>query len=129
MRTSAGSWRPADGLLNIHQIPSIEVFSYTAQGQPWIYPVGSELLLYAAYLLGGYGLLSWFGAAACTGTTALLLRRGSGFSAALAILAVPPIALRTAPRADMFTVVLFAAFLTLLWQQHETGHARLGFFP
>jgi Flp pilus assembly protein TadD len=29
----------------------------------------------------------------------------------------------------MFTVVLFAAFLTLLWEQHQTGHARLWLLP
>jgi len=124
-------WQLATGrwVAQHRQIPSIEVFSYTASGQPWIYPVGSGLLLYLAYLLGGYGLLSWLGAAACTGTTALLLRRGSVISAALAILAVSRVALRTAPRAEMFTVVLFAAFLTLLLQQHETGHAQLWLFP
>ena len=124
-------WQLATGrwVIQHHQVPSTEVFSYTGQGQPWIYPVGSGLLFYATYLLGGYGLLSWLGAAACIGTTSLLLRRGSGLSAALAILAVPPIALRTAPRADMFTVVLFATYLTLLWQQHETGHARLWLLP
>jgi hypothetical protein len=112
-----------------HQVPSTDVFSYTAQGQPWIYPIGSGLLLYATYLLGGYALLSWLGAAVCVGTLALLLRRGSGVCAILAILAVPLIADRTTPRADMFTVVLFAAFLTLLWQQHEEGRTPLWLLP
>lgn len=124
-------WQLATGrwVVQHHQVPSTDVLSYTAQGQPWIYPVGSGLLLYAAYLLGGYGMLSWLGAAACTGATALLLRRGSGLSAALAILAMPYVALRTGPRSDMFTVVLFATFLSLLWQQHETGHAQLWLLP
>ena len=36
-----------------HEIPSTDVFSYTAQGQLWVYPVGSGLLFYGAYLLGG----------------------------------------------------------------------------
>src|SRR6516225_6191853 len=56
------------------QIPSTEVFSYTARGQPWIYPVGSSLLLYGVYLVGGDALISWFGAASCAATTTLLLR-------------------------------------------------------
>ena len=56
------------------QIPSTEIFSYTAQGQPWVYPVGSALLFYGAYLVGNYALLSWLQAAACAGTVALLLR-------------------------------------------------------
>jgi hypothetical protein len=45
-----------------HQIPSTDVFSYTAQGQPWIYPVGSSLIFYGGYLVGGYALLTWLGA-------------------------------------------------------------------
>src|SRR6201987_2703997 len=61
-----------------HEIPSTDVFSYTARGQPWVYPVGSGLLFYGAYLLGGYTLLSWIQAAACAGTVDLLVRRESG---------------------------------------------------
>src|SRR6516162_9848908 len=112
-----------------HEIPSTDVFSYTAQGQPWIYPVGSGLLFYALFLIGGYALLSWLGAATCATTVALLLRRGSIASAAIAIFAIPRIAARTTPRADMFTVVLFAAFLSILWEHHLTGRARLWLLP
>lgn len=112
-----------------HQIPSVDVLSYTAAGQPWIYPIGSGLIFYGLFLLGGYKLLSWLAAAACVGVVALLLRRGSVVSAALAILAVPLITSRTTPRAEMFTVVLFAAFLSLLWQQHGTGEAKLWLLP
>ena len=79
--------------------------------------------------MGGFALLSWMGAVACVGTVALLLRRNSGVGAAIAILAVPVIALRTTPRADVFTVVLFAAFLSILWEQHRTGAARLWVLP
>lgn len=124
-------WQLATGrwVAQHRQIPSTDVFSYTAAGQPWIYPVGSCLLFYAAYLLGKYALLAWLGAAACAGTVALLISGRSMLSAALAILAIPVIALRTAPRAEMFTVVLFAAFLALLWRQHETGHAGLWLLP
>jgi len=124
-------WQLATGrwVVQHHQIPWTDAFSYTAQGQPWVYPVGSGLAFYAAFLLGGYGLLSWMGAAACVGTIALLLRRGSTVSAGLCILAVPLVAARTAPRADMFTVVLFAAFLSLLWENYQTGHAPLWLLP
>jgi hypothetical protein len=124
-------WQLAMGrwVLQHHQIPSTDILSYTAQGQPWIYPVGSGLLFYLAYLAGQYTLLSWLGAAVCVGTVALLLRRGSAITAALAILATPQIALRSTPRAEVFTVVLFAAFLTLLWEQYETGRARLWLLP
>ena len=124
-------WQLATGrwVVQHHYVPSVDVFSYTAQGEPWIYPVGAGLVFYAAYLLGGYALISWIGAAACCGTIALLLRRGSAVSAGIAILAVPLIAYRTAPRADMFTVVLFAAFLSLLWENYQTGGARLWLLP
>jgi tetratricopeptide (TPR) repeat protein len=112
-----------------HQIPSVDVLSYTASGQPWIYPIGSGLLFYGTFLLGGYALLSWLAALACAGVVALLLRRGSMVTAALAILAVPLITSRTTPRAEMFTVVLFAATLSLVWQQYESGKARLWLLP
>ena len=108
---------------------STDVFSYTAQGQPWIYPAGSGLLFYWAFLIGGYALISWVGAIACAGTIALLLRRGSAVTAALALIAVPLIAARTSPRADMFTVVLFAAYLSILWEQYQTGSAKLWLLP
>ncbi len=124
-------WQMATGRWDAqhHAIFSTDVFSYTAQGQPWIYPVGSGLLFYAAFLLGGYVLISWLGAVACAGTIALLLRRGSAVTAALAVIAVPAIAARTAPRADMFTVVLFAAFLSILWEQYEKGTGKLWLLP
>lgn len=112
-----------------HQIPSVEVLSYTAAGQPWTYPVGSGLLFYGLFLLGGYALLSWLAAAACAGVIGILLRRGSALTAGLAILAVPLITSRTTPRAEMFTVVLFAVTLSLLWQQHESGDAPLWLLP
>jgi tetratricopeptide (TPR) repeat protein len=96
---------------------------------PWTYPVGSSLIFYGAYVLGNYALLSWLQAVACAATVALLLRTGSLASGVLAILAVPLIAIRTRPRADMFTVILFAAFLSLLWQHHQSGRARLWLLP
>ena len=124
-------WQMATGrwVVQHHQVPSVDVLSFTAQGQPWIYPVGAGIIFYAAFLLGGFALISWIGAAACCGTVALLLRRNSAVGAGIAILGVPLIAYRTTPRADMFTVVLFAAFLSLLWENHQTGRARLWILP
>ncbi len=124
-------WQMATGrwVAQHHHIFSTDVFSYTSDGEPWIYPVGSGLIFYAAFLLGGFALISWIGAAACVGTVALLLRRGSAVSAAIAILAVPLIATRTTPRAEIFTVVLFAAYLSLLWENYQTGRAALWLLP
>src|SRR5271157_3193906 len=63
-------WQMATGrwVVQHHQIPRADVFSYTAQGEPWTYPVGAGLFFYAAYRLGGYALLSWITAAACVAT-------------------------------------------------------------
>ena len=124
-------WQMASGrwVTQHHQIFSTDVFSYTANGQPWVYPFGSALLFYGLYLLGGYALLTWFGAAACVGTVALLLRRGSAFTAAVAVLAIPLIGDRTTPRAEMFTVILFAAYLSILWQNYQTSRAPLWLLP
>jgi len=124
-------WHMATGRWAVqhHHIPSVDVLSYTAAGERWIYPVGAGVFFYLAFLIGGFKLLSWISAAACVGTVVLLLRRNSAVGAALAVLAVPLIADRTPPRADMFTVVLFAAFLSLLWQNHRSGDAPLWLLP
>ena len=124
-------WQLASGrwVAQHHQVFSVDVFSFTANGQPWIYPAGAGLLFYAAFLLGGYGLISWMGAAVCAGTVALLLRRGSAFSAAIVILGMPLIAARATPRADMFTLLLFAAYLSILWQYYQTSRAPLWSLP
>jgi Tfp pilus assembly protein PilF len=113
-------WQIASGrwVVQHHQIFSTDVFSYTAHGAPWIYPVLSGILFYLLYVAGGYALLSWLGAAVCAGILALLLRRDNILSIALAIIAVPLIANRTQPRAEMFTTFLFAAFLSLLWRHY-----------
>ena len=124
-------WQMATGRWAIehHQVPRVDVLSYTMPGEPWNYPLGSEILFYLAYRLGGFALISWIGAAACVGTIAILLRRNSAAGAAIAILAVPLIAARTTPRADMFSIVLFAAYLSLLWENYQTGRARLWLLP
>ena len=123
-------WQMATGrwVMAHHQVPSTDVFSYTAAGQPWIYPVVSCLVLYAVFAAGGYALLSWLGALACAGTAMLLVRRNS-FAAALAVLAIPRLAARTGPRADMFTTLFFAACFALLWAYHRKGEARLWVLP
>lgn len=124
-------WQLATGrwVAQHHHVFSSDVFSYTAAGHPWIYPVGSGLLFYSAYLLGGFGLISWLGAIAACSTVALLLRKGSAVTAGLAIVAVPIIVIRTIPRAEMFSVVLFAAFLSILWENYRSGAGRLWFLP
>lgn len=124
-------WQLATGrwIVQHGRIPFTDVFSYTALGTPWIYPVLSQVLLYLTYVIGGYGLLSWLGAAACVGTVALLLHRCSKVGAILAIASVPLIAACTPPRAEMFTAVLFAAYVNLLWKYHQSGKGPLWLLP
>ncbi len=124
-------WQLATGrwIAQHHGIFSTDVFSYTAFGQPWIYPALSGLIFYACFLMGGYALLSWTGAVACSATTALLLRKNGFAVSALALLAVPLIANRTQPRAEMFTTILFAAFLVLLWKHFRGSRMPLWMLP
>ena len=132
-------WQLATGryLVEHRQVPYHEVFTYTARGQEWIYPPFSGLFFYGLYSFGGFSIMSWFCAASCAGVVALLLRGGSlaglpqwpALVPALAIVAVPAIALRAAPRADLFSTVLFAAFFSLLWQQFRRGRAPLWLLP
>jgi tetratricopeptide (TPR) repeat protein len=124
-------WQLATGrwVVQHRHIFSTDVFSYTAAGQPWIYPVLSGIAFYLTYLAGGYSLLSWMGAIACAGTVVLLLRRRSLLGTVLAVVAVPLIANRTQPRAEMFTTILFAAFLSMLWRHRRGLPLRLWLLP
>jgi hypothetical protein len=112
-------WQLATGryIAQHRSIPSTDVLSYTAQGEPWIYPPLAEWLLYVLYGIGGFAALSWLNSLACTATAAIALSAESSLAAILlAILAIPRIAARTAPRADLLTTVLFAALLAVLWR-------------
>ncbi len=124
-------WQLATGrwIVQHGRIPFTDVFSYTAAGAEWIYPVLSQLLLYLSYVIGGYGLLSWLAAAACVSTVALLLRRSSIAGVTLAIASVPLIAACTPARAEMFTAVMFAAYVNLLWHYHQSGEGPLWLLP
>ncbi len=124
-------WQIATGRYIVQHmaIPSTEVFSYTARGNPWIYPPFSGLIFYLLFHAGGFAALSILSALACLATVALIAFQRSRFAAALAIVAVPAIAFRTVPRAEMFTTVIFAAFALLLWRHYDGGRARLWLLP
>jgi len=124
-------WQLATGryLIEHHQIPRVELFSYTAHGNEWIYPPFSGAIFYLLYLAGAYAALSWLGAFACAATTAILCSAGRRTTAALAFLAVPAIAFRTIPRAELFTTVLFAAVLAIIWKNYTGKRVRLWLLP
>src|SRR5215469_13563067 len=75
-------------------------------GVRWIYPIGSGLIFYALWSLGGYAALSYFAAGCAATTTALLLRKGSTISLLLAVVAIPAIVARSTVRADTFSTIL-----------------------
>jgi tetratricopeptide (TPR) repeat protein len=124
-------WQLATGrwVFEHHRVFSADVFSYTAAGQPWIYPAFSGVIFYITFLAGGYALLSWLGALTSAATIAVLLSWDSLASGILAVIAVPLIANRTQPRAEMFTTILFAVFLVLLWKYYRTGRSPLWLLP
>ena len=124
-------WQLATGryIVQHHTIPSTDVLSSTARGNEWIYPSGSGVILYTVSQLGGWNALSWLNALACISAIALLVFSGGRVTALLALLAVPAIDYRTEPRSEMFTTVLFAAFLVILWNHHRGERTRLWLLP
>jgi tetratricopeptide (TPR) repeat protein len=124
-------WQLATGraLVEQHQVPRVELFSFTAHGNEWIYPPFSGAIFYLLYLVGGYSALSWLGALACAAAVAFLCGAGGRLTAILAIVAVPAIAFRTIPRAELFTTVLFAAVLAIVWKHHADRRVRLWILP
>ncbi len=135
-------WQLATGryLAETGQIPRHDAFSYTAAGREWVYPVGGGVFFYGVYRLGGYPALTLVGLLACVTTAAFLLLanlRGRGScspplglaSLWLIALAVPAVAERTGARADLFSTLLFAATLSLLWRFHLGLSDRLYLLP
>ncbi|HEX8811205.1 MAG TPA: tetratricopeptide repeat protein, partial [Terracidiphilus sp.] len=110
-------------------MPRTELLSYTAYGTPWIYPPFGGALLYLVYAVGGLAALSWVNALACVLVTGIAMGRPRLLTSALAIFAVPSIAFRTVPRAELFTMLFFTAFLALLCQHRREGRAPLWLLP
>ncbi len=124
-------WQIATGryVAQHHQIPRSDVFSYASSGAPWSYPVLAGLIFYWLFLLGGYAALSWLLALAAVGTIGILLRRPGFVTAIAAFLAVPSIVFRENARAELFSTVLFAAYVALLWNYFRTGRLRFWLLP
>jgi tetratricopeptide (TPR) repeat protein len=124
-------WQLATGryVVQHHTIPRTEMFSYTAFGTEWIYPLLSGVMFYLLFLAKGYAALSWLNALAAMATVGFLLTTGKRVTAVLAILAVPAIAFRTTPRAELFTTVFFAALLALIWRHYQGKSSHLWLLP
>ena len=124
-------WQMAAGryLFHHHAIPRTELFSYTAHGVEWIYPILSCAIFYLLYQIGGYAAISWLCALTCVACIALLIYRRSLWAVALAILAVPVFASEIMPRASLFTMLLFTCFARLLLEHFEDRKAPLWLLP
>jgi tetratricopeptide (TPR) repeat protein len=124
-------WQMAAGryLFQHHAIPRTELFSYTAHGVEWIYPILSSVILYLAFQLGSYTAISWLCALTCVGCIALLVYRRSPWAVALALLAVPVVVSETMPRASLFTMLLFIAFARVLLLHFEGRQPHLWPLP
>src|SRR6266542_752990 len=141
-------WHLATGryVIEHHVIPSTDVLSHTSAGEPWHYPPFAGALLYAVFRWFGYAGLSWFSAGAAALLAAYLLWRATpgspqqtsgrfaGDPASVAaglllVVAVPSLAYRLTPRADLFTTLFFALFLAELWRFHRGASTRLWLLP
>ncbi|MDR3763770.1 MAG: hypothetical protein P4M01_06700 [Acidobacteriota bacterium] len=128
-------WHLATGRYHFqhHAIPSTDVLSYTSAGAPWQYPIFAGAALYSVFSAWGYAGLTWFCVAAGVLLVLfLLLPVNSGRSAtvaALTVLAVPSLAYRITPRADLFSTLLFAVLLAKLWRMHRGVPVRLWMLP
>ncbi|HVP63704.1 MAG TPA: tetratricopeptide repeat protein [candidate division Zixibacteria bacterium] len=127
-------WQLATGryLLQHHTIPTTDVLSFTTHGAPWLYPPFAGAILYLVYAGSGYAGLSWICAVAAALLAAYLLSRWNerlGVTSTLLILAVPSLAYRITPRADLFTTLLFAILLTELWRLHLGERVQLWLVP
>src|SRR5262249_58736076 len=82
-------WQLATGkyIVQLHEIPSTALYTYTVPGARWVYPPLGEVIFYLCFLVGGYAAISWFSALACVGTVALMTWRRGAATAALAIVA------------------------------------------
>ena len=127
-------WQMATGrwALAHRQIPGTDVLSYTTAGAVWHYPSLAGVLFYLIFSATGYAGLGSFCALASGLLMAWILYRSPGRGlaiASLAILAVPSLAHRLTPRADLFTTVLFALVLIELWRHHRNPEHRLWSLP
>jgi hypothetical protein len=121
---AAGQWILAHG-----RIPTLDPFSYTAAGQPWVVTEWlADAILGLAYRLGGYSVLSATVAAALVALHGLIffyLRRGaSPIAIAAALLTMDFVLIPfTLARPHVLVWPLLAAWTILLVRADEEGRA------
>jgi len=128
-------WHLATGRYHFqhHAVPSTDVLSYTSPGAPFLYPPFAGAILYVIFQSLGYAGLTWFCVLTGTLLACYLLWRvvptANLAAVAFLALAVPSLAYRLTPRADLFTTLFFAIFLAELWRFHRGHSTRLWLLP
>src|SRR5262245_12068395 len=125
-------WHIVTGLviLNTHHIPTEDLFSYTAHGQPFVpHEWLAEVTFSCAYDLGGFDAIALLAAvvigATFAGLTFVMLRRGVSPLIVVPLVALGVLAsiVHWATRPHMFTFLFTFLWATLL-EQHRRG--RIG---
>lgn len=117
-------------------VPQQDVFSYTALGKPWVaHEWLAELIMYGLYAGGGYVADVAFFSLVITlayFVVYLLLRRLGVDKTLTTGLILFTIVVRLAlwpPRPQLFTFLLFAVYLYVLFSHKQFGRARLWLLP
>ncbi len=114
-------------IVQTHVIPHTDPFSFTKAGGPWItHEWLSELLMYALYQIGSYGLLIFFFSIIITGTFLLTYFRSpsetrpyvAGFILLLGAVSTAP---TWGVRPQMISFLLTSLFLFLLDRYRRDG--------
>lgn len=122
--------RTGQFIVQTHTIPHVDPFSYTKSGQPWItHEWLSELLIYALFRLGSYGLLIFTFSIIITAAFLLTYLRSplvtrpyiSGFILLLGAIATAP---TWGVRPQMISLLLASLFLLLLDHYRWDGNRR-----
>ena len=117
-------------IVQTHTIPHIDPFSYTKFGEPWItHEWLSEILIYALFRLGSYGLLIFIFSIIITGAFLLTYLRSpaetrpyvAGFVLLLGAVSTAP---TWGVRPQMLSLLLASLFLFLLDRYRQVGKLK-----
>ena len=117
-------------IVQTHTIPHTDPFSYTKFGEPWItHEWLSEILIYALFRLGSYGLLIFIFSIIISGAFLLTyLRSSAGTRPYVAGFVLLLGAVSTAPtwgvRPQMLSLLLASLFLFLLDRYRQVGKLK-----
>ena len=131
-------WHLATGryIVETGAVPSVDPFSYTAVGQPWVaHEWLSEVALYLLYRSGGYVAAVVLCAVVVALTFWMVLRatRATGVGVAVAVCLTLWAALMARPgwnvRPQIFSYLFFALYLALLLRARRTSDRWLWLLP